>query len=347
MIEQLMRGSGEWLAAQGPESDIVLTSRVRLARNLADQPFASRADEATAQATREHILAAARDTTQLAGALYFDLPHTPESEQQLLVERHLISHNLLTATAGGALVKPGEAASVMINEEDHLRITAFASGLQLARTLEAVNEIDDALDQRLTFAFRDDWGYLTACPTNVGTGLRASVLVHLPGLILSKRINTAIKGISHLGLTVRGYYGEGTDSIGDFFQISNQVTMGNSESDLIATITEVTQRIIKNELTARRQLYVRQRLKLENRVWRALGQLRSARLLPAEEAMELLSALRLGISMGIIPDIDVHLLNEVFLLIQPAHVQYYGGSEASGEQQAWLRARLVREKLAG
>lgn len=344
MIEQLLRGSGEWLAAQGPEADIVITSRVRLARNLDGQPFTNRAGEDAAAATRNTILAAARDSEALSSALYCDLPAAPELEKQLLVERHLISHNLLTATAGGVLVKPDEAVSVMINEEDHLRITAFASGLQLVRAHETVNAVDDALDQRLTFAFRDDWGYLTACPTNTGTGMRASVLVHLPGLIIAKSINPAIKGISQLGLTVRGYYGEGTDTIGDFFQISNKVTLGSNEAEIIAQITEVTNRIIENEQAARRKLYARNRAKLEDRVWRALGQLRAARLLSAEEAMSLLSSLRLGISMGIIPDIDVHRLNEVFLLIQPAHLQYLGG-EHGAEQQAWQRARLVREKL--
>lgn len=347
MIEKLIRGTGEWLAASGPESDIVLTTRVRLARNLAAFPFTSRATLDQMEAVREQVLAAAKDTRALGGAIFFDLPLVPDLEKQILIERHLVSHNLVAAPAGGALIKPDEVLSVMINEEDHLRITAFTSGLQLRQAWEAVNEVDDLLDARLPFAFDPEWGYLTACPTNTGTGMRASVLVHLPGLVLAKRMNTILKGVSQLGLSARGYYGEGTDSIGGFYQFSNQVTLGKSESDILAEIEQVTHRIIQNETTARRQLYAEDKARLEDQVWRAYGTLKSARVLSAEEAMDILSDVRLGINMGIVPEVDMHVLNEIFLNAQPAHLQYYGGQDYTPEQQDFLRAKYIRERLTG
>ncbi len=347
MIEHLLRGTGEWLSARGPDSDIVITSRVRLARNLTDWNFTSRATDEQSAAVRDTVLSAARDCPLLASALYFDLPQAPVLEQQLLVERHLISHNLLTLPNSGALIRPGEAASVMINEEDHLRITAFASGLQLEGAYDTVSTVERALDARLDFAFHPDWGYLTACPTNAGTGMRASVLVHLPGLIMTKRINTMLKDITGFGLAIRGYYGEGTESIGNFFQLSNQKALGQTESEMLTDIRHTMRWLLEREQAARRAVYARRRHWLEDRVWRAYGLLTAARLLKADEAMEVLSDVRLGVSMGIITALDIHLLNEIFLHIQPAHLQYYGGSEYADDRQDYLRARLVREKLKG
>jgi len=345
MIEQLMRHTGEWLAATGPDADIVITSRVRLARNLAGYLFTNQAERASMMEVRKKILTEAQEIKTMGRALFFDIPKVAEMEKNILVERHLISHNLLQMEAAGALVNPDEVISIMMNEEDHLRVTALVSGLQLHKAYDMVTAIDDYLGERLEFAFNSEWGYLTACPTNTGTGLRASVLVHLPALILTRRINKILKAVSKLNLAVRGYYGEGTDSIGDFFQISNQVTLGVEEEEILKTIANVTNRIVQNELEARRQLFAESKPRLEDRIWRAYGLLQTARLLTAEETMEILSAVRLGINMGIIKDIDMSVLNEIFQATQPAHLEYYGGWEYQKANRDYLRAKLIREKL--
>jgi protein arginine kinase len=233
----------------------------------------------------------------------------------------------------------------MINEEDHLRLQAMQSGLQLRDTWRIIDRIDDDMSDNLDYAFSEQYGYLTACPTNVGTGLRASVLIHLPALVLTKEIDKVIKGISQVGLTVRGFYGEGTEVIGNLFQISNQTTLGRTEEDIVDNIERCTRQIINYEEEARRTLLADARPQTEDKIWRAYGILANARVLSSHELMSLVSAVRLGASLSIIKSISIATLNNLLMLMQPAHLQKFSGKMMDANERDERRAELVRERL--
>src|SRR5262245_25406924 len=299
-LSDLTNHAGEWLRGNGPMSEIVISSRIRLARNISGYPFLARCT----RSQRTHVEHKVRDTILAASisseTLYVDLEQAPEIDRQLLVERHLISKPHATAEGSrGVAVSQDEAIAIMVNEEDHLRIQALRSGLQLEEAWEQINKVDDALESKLDYAFHPRFGYLTACPTNVGTGIRVSVMLHLPALKLTGEIEKVFRAAKDMRLAVRGLYGEGTEATGDFYQISNQTTLGKSEEDIISDFKlQVIPKIIDYEHQARRTLLNDRTVALDDKVCRALGILRSARLLASEETLFLLSHLRMGVNLG-------------------------------------------------
>lgn len=346
-LSDLTNHAGEWLRGSGPMNEIVISSRIRLARNVAGFPFLAKCSRQERQALESRIRQTIMDAPIASETLYVDLEAAPEVDRSLLVERHLISkHHAAAEGARGVAVGDNETIAVMVNEEDHLRIQALRSGLQLEEAWEQINAIDDKLESQLDFAFHSRFGYLTACPTNVGTGIRVSVMLHLPALKLTGEIEKVFRAAKDLRLAVRGLYGEGTEATGDFYQISNQTTLGKSEDDIISEFKHlVIPKIIDYEHHARRTLLNERTVALDDKAFRALGILRSARLLTSEEVLFLLSHIRMGINLGRIKDIDIKTVNELFLLTQPAHLQRILGKRLEGDARRAARAEYIRHRL--
>jgi protein arginine kinase len=300
---------------------------------------------------RREVLNIAREvilTSELAeGMIWVDLAHSTSRDRQLLMERHLISRHLAEAAFPRAVAVSGdETLSIMINEEDHLRMQVLAPGLRLDDLLDRINEVDDEVESKLDYAFSGRWGYLTACPTNVGAGIRFSSMMHLPALKLTGEIERVRRAAKDLHLAVRGYYGEGSESAGDFYQISNQITLGPTEPELLVEFQQrILPRIIEYEKQARKMLVERNPTLLDDRIHRALGILEAARLLGAEEAMKLLSRVRLGIHLGRLPGLDINDINRLLLQVQTAHLQLHVGADLNPDQRREARAKLVRETL--
>ena len=347
-LQGMLRCRMGWAQAEGPSHDVVLVSRVRLARNLAAAQFPGRAKAASLKSVREQIFAAARQT-DLKGAAYLELDGLDEVDRRFLAERHLISPVLAGQPGqGGAVVDPRECLNLMINEEDHLRLFALTPGLDLRQAARAAGALDDELARGLVYAFRRDWGYLTACPTNLGSGMRASALVHLVGLGLGGYINKLLETLPRAGLIARGLYGEGTRVMGDFFQISNATGLGRTEAELAAAVESAVEALVRREKEARQKLAAGPgRARLEDTVYRAIGALTGARLLSFEESCRHLSALRLGLSLGWAVPGDFGTVNELMVLTQPAHLAMLAGKPLVGDDQAVLRASLVRRRLSG
>ncbi len=345
-LDSLTHTSGEWLRATGPESDIVISSRVRLARNLAAFPFTNRAS-AYQKAEIEGLLKDRIGKLELDPRLdYVNVPGLSPLDRQFLVERQLISRELAAAEGPrGVAVGPRETVSVMINEEDHLRLQVMRSGFALDEAWQDIDRVDDLLEQRISYAFSEDFGYLTACPTNVGTGMRSSVMLHLPALVWTKQIEKVFRALQKINLAVRGLYGEGSRASGDFYQISNQVTLGKSETGILGEIREVIPQIIAYERQARNALVKESRQALQDRVSRAYGTLCSATMMTAEETMDLLSSVRLGVNLTLLEDITIATVNELFIHTQPAHLQKLMGALLDGEERNAARARYLRTRL--
>jgi protein arginine kinase len=347
-IDEVARRGGEWLRGDGPMHDIVISTRIRLARNIRDFSFLSRADADARKEIADTIVAAIRRSTGLGDLIHVDLEELDELDRKLLVERQLISRQQAESTGARRVAfHPTEVSSIMINEEDHLRLQVMRSGLQLEEAWEEVNGIDDALSERLEFAFHPKYGYLTACPTNVGTGIRVSVMLHLPALRLTEELEKVSQAAKDMRLAIRGLYGEGTEALGDFFQISNQVTLGKSETEFIEDFRKfVIPKIVEYEQAARKALVKGRLLALDDKVHRALGNLQTARLISSTEALQYLSHLRMGVHIGRLKSVDLGTINELFLQTQPAHLQKLHGEHLSGEQRSVARAQFIRSRLA-
>jgi protein arginine kinase len=346
-LSDLTTRAGEWLRGIGPMSEIVISSRMRLARNLAGYRFLSK----MSRQQRHQVETRARETILAANlspqTLYVDLESAPDIDRQLLVERHLISKQHASGEgARGVAVGENESISIMVNEEDHLRIQVLRSGLQLEEAWEQINAIDDVLEGKLDFAFHARFGYLTACPTNVGTGIRVSVMLHLPALKLTGEIEKVFRAAKDMRLAVRGLYGEGTEATGDFYQISNQTTLGKTEDEIISDFKhQVIPKIIDYEHHARKTLLNDRTTALDDKCYRALGLLRTARLISSEETLFLLSHLRMGVHLGRIKDIDLRMINELFLLTQPSHLAKLIGRKLEGDHRRAARAEFIRQRL--
>jgi len=340
------RQGGRWLLEDGPESDIVMSSRIRLARNLEGFPFVPQATDEQKTELERIVRTRLMKTIFADGGTYVDVDETDDVQKQYLIERHLISKELAASDGKrGVAYAPSEVSAVMVNEEDHLRIQVIHSGFELDRTWEEMEALDDALEAELEFAFSPQFGYLTACPTNVGTGMRASVMLHLPALVMTKEIEKVFHAVSKINLAVRGLYGEGTQASGDFYQISNQVTLGKSESAVIDNIKRVVPRIILYERNVREHLMTESRNSLEDKVFRAYGILKNARSISSGETTNLLSALRLGVTLGLITDLGRDKVNELFVLTQPGHLQKSAGRELDAKERDEQRAEFIRSKL--
>jgi protein arginine kinase len=345
-IDDLTQQTGEWMRGDGPESDIVISSRIRLARNLSDFPFIRKCS--TKQRTQ--IAAAVQlafDRCQIGTeAEYIDVSKLGDLDRQFLMERQLISHELSDAEGTRAVIlDPNERFSIMVNEEDHLRLQVMQSGLDLEHGWSRIDKLDDALEAHLQFAFTSKFGYLTACPTNVGTGLRVSVMLHLPALVATKQIEKVFRALGKINVAVRGLFGEGSQFMGDFYQVSNQTTLGKSEAELIRRVQEVGPQLIDYERKARVFLLNEDRADLSDLVSRAHGILKTAKKISSEETMHYLSKVRLGINLGLIQGLTIPTLNKMFIHTQPAHLQKLRGRKLSGSDRNTERANYLQQHL--
>ncbi|MBX6378221.1 MAG: protein arginine kinase, partial [Clostridia bacterium] len=323
-IRDILRQTApQWLDGTGPAADVVVSSRVRLARNLADVRFQPRQDTAESQRVVTAVEEALPELRSggLGNLALIRLEECSPLERQALVEKHLISPQHARQEGAAVVVRDDEAISVMVNEEDHLRIQCLAPGFQPEAALDLADRVDDLLERRLDYAFSEDLGYLTTCPTNVGTGLRVSVMVHLPGLVHSQQVGPLLNAIAKVGVVARGLYGEGTDAKGNLFQISNQITLGQTEREILVNLKGVCQQVIDRERSARERLLQEARTLVEDRVYRAYGILTNARQLTSDEAMRLLSDLRLGVDLNLLPQIEPRVCNELVVQIGPACLQ--------------------------
>ncbi len=340
-------GGLRWLDASGPMANIVLSTRVRLARNLAGVPFNVRSSEADRQRVLADVERAWQATPLARGGVRFLVDDLEPGDRLLLHERHLISKELANAAteragASHAAVYLAGAVGMMVNEEDHLRLQVFHSGFALTQAFAEVDRLDRALAAALPVAFHQEFGYLTACPTNAGTGLRASVLIHLPGLVLTKEIAKVLQGLNQVGLTFRGLYGEGSEVVGNFFQLSNQTTLGKAEDELLDHLGKIVRQVVRYEEQARQVLLRDAPTIIEDKVWRAYALLRYARSLSFEETMNLLSGVRLGVGLGLIPALSVYTLNKLLIYTQPAHLTALGMRAPRDAEQHAARAAYVR-----
>jgi protein arginine kinase len=345
-LSDLVRRSGAWLSGRGPESDIVISTRVRLARNLVEFPFVTKATHEEREKIEQLVRDALRAAELTEDMYYLALAEVSRLDRMFLVERHLISKELAEADGRrGVAVGEQETTSLMVNEEDHIRSQVLRSGLDVQGTWEQIDRVDDLLGSMLNFAFSERLGFLTACPTNVGTGMRVSVMLHLPALVMRGDMDRVFRAVAKLNLAVRGLYGEGTEAHGDFYQVSNQVTLGKSEQQILDTVGKVVPRIVEYERLARQKLVSENREALEDQVWRSYGTLKTARTISSAETMQLLSHVRLGVNLGLVSDLQIRQLNELFLLTQPAHLQKISGHEMASEDRDVLRAEFIRQRL--
>jgi len=346
LIDEYINKKSEWLKGTGPKSSIVISSRVRLARNFEGLPFFNKADASSRNRVLEMTRQHAAKNKYLKGSEFFLMKDISELDRQFLIERHLMSpEHMMLPEFKGIILDRNEIMSIMVNEEDHLRIQILQSGFNVMEAWRIVDEIDTEFSRSLNFAFSPRWGYLTACPTNTGTGLRGSVMLHLPALSITNQVGNVYQAISKLGLTLRGLYGEGTEASGNFFQISNQVTLGYSESDLLANMERIINKIIQREGSTRNMLISKDKEKITDRIWRAHGTLKNARIISSKETIALLSIIRLGVDLGIVKDIDMQSVNELFITTQPAHLQKREKKKLSSQQRDRKRAELIRDRL--
>ena len=346
-IDDLTKQTGEWLRGEGPMSEVVISSRIRLARNLKGYPFLSRADESQRRRIYRELSECIAATPLGKDTFLAEFETVSELDRQVLVERHLVSRQHAEGKgARGVAVSTSERRALMVNEEDHLRIQVLRSGLQLEALWEEIREIDVWIENQLEYAFHQRYGYLTACPTNVGTGLRVSVMLHLPALKLAREIDKVFRAAHDMRLAVRGIYGEGTEAIGDFYQVSNQVTLGRTEEEIIDEFGKgIIPKMVEYELKVRSVMARERTHQLDDKVWRAYGLLENARAMSSEETLFLLSHVRMGVTMGRFKDIDVRTINQLLLQTQPAHLQKIHHETLTGEQRSITRAEFLRARL--
>ncbi len=336
-----------WMTTGGEHPDIVLATRIRLARNLRGYAFPIASKEDDALVVDKMVASALQDGECGEQYTYLKMSEQLKLDREILVEKHLISPQLANPErAGAVLLSKDETLSIMINEEDHVRIQCIYPGLQLDETYRQANAVDDILEKELPYAFDEEFGYLTSCPSNTGTGMRASVMMHLPALTITKQIDQIIPAISRLGLVVRGSYGEGSKALGNIYQVSNQITLGKTEQEILRELNNITARLIGHERKSREKLLENSKLAVEDRVFRSLGTLTYARLLQIGEAARCLSDVRLGIDMGIIEDMDISVMNELMIFMQPGFLQQYANTELTQEERDVCRAKLFRERLS-
>lgn len=346
VVDRLLKNSTEWLRGSGPEASIVVSSRIRLARNLAGFPFVSKLSKEQEEDIIDRAEESIGGSAFLKNVFFIRYHDVTELDKQFLLERHLISReHAVEQGAKAVAVSPNEIVSLMILEEDHVRLQAFQSGFNLTDTWKIVEEIINELEKNLPFSFHANLGYLTACPTNVGTGLRASCMLHLPGLVLTKQVNKVLQALAKLNLATRGLYGEGSQAAGNFFQISNQTTLGQNEEEILLGLEKVIRQMVDHEKEARKYLLEKRKSKFEDQIWRALGTLKSARIISSGEAVQLLSLVRLGVDINFISNLKPTDLNTLFLLIQPAHLQKRFGRALGASDRDVRRADLIREHL--
>lgn len=339
-----------WYNEYGKDGDVVLSTRVRLARNIKGIPFPpysndKQQDEVT-EKCKASLLKRENKAFEAMQLKYIDLSAMKPYEKQAIAECHLISPQMINNDRKRGLILSGDSRiSIMINEEDHLRIQCMDAGFELKKCFDTANSLDDYIEETLDYAFDDNFGYLTCCPTNVGTGLRASVMLHLPGYVMTGKFNELANSLSQLGLTVRGIYGEGSEGLGNIFQISNQVTLGVLEEDIIERLDQIIAEVTFNERELRRLMHKNDKYRTEDRVMRSMGILRSAVIMSSNEAMKRLSDVRLGVALGLIADVKYETLNEITYTVLPANIVKNFGTTGEFERDL-KRAEVIKERLA-
>ncbi len=346
-LDDFIHNTGQWLKGTGAFSNIVMSSRIRLARNLSTLPFPNKARKKELNEILSIIQNAGDGVDYLKKSIFFKINELDNVDKQFLIERHLMSHEHASNPEGKALiVSEEEVLSIMINEEDHIRLQGMSPGMNLQTVWEKVNAVDGDLENQLDYAFSSKLGYLTACPSNVGTGLRASVMLHLSALKLLNEIEPLIKGLDKIGLAVRGLLGEGTEAHGNMFQISNQATLGETETVIIERLVQVVNEVVRHEENARTRLMQNRKTYVFDQIGRAFGILMHARVLSSREALDLLSGLRLGIDFNIVKHLTVVQINEIMILTQPGHLQKIVGRVLGPNERDEVRAQLVHDKLS-
>jgi protein arginine kinase len=347
-LSEMSSHTSPWFDGSGPLAEIVISSRIRLARNIAGYKFVSRCTAAEQRQVLEKLRDAILELRLGEDLFYIGIDRAPTLDRDFLVERHLISRQHAAAKGPrGVVIARRESFTAMINEEDHLRMQVFRPGLQLKQCWQQLDQTDDLLEQRLDFAFDRRYGYLTACPTNLGTGIRVSVMLHLPALKMTGHLTKACRAAKDMNLAVRGLFGEGTDAIGDFYQISNQTTLGICEPEIIEHFTDsIIPEIIEYENLARQQLLARQPDLLDDKIFRAVGTLKNAHIISSQEALLLLSRLRMGVNMKRLAGPSIPTINELFMLTQPAHLQLNAGEPLDTTRRDALRAEIIRSRLS-
>ncbi len=347
-LDDLAARCGEWLRGSGPESDIVISSRIRLARNLADFPFIRKCTDYDRTAVEAKLRETVEVIRELSELVYVDVACLENVDRQFLVERQLISREHAEGLGARAVaIDAGEKFSLMINEEDHLRIQVMHSGLDLLAAWEDMDRLDNMIEEHVNYAFHPTKGYLTACPTNVGTGMRVSVMLHLPALVITRQIEKVFRSLHKMSLAVRGLYGEGSQAMGDFYQISNQITLGRSEQDLIKQVGDVVPALIEYERRAREFLVRENKDDLHDDVSRAYGTLCAAKKISSEETMHYLSKVRMGVNLGLIENLEIPTINKLFIHTQPAHLQKLRGTELDSAGRNVERALYLQRHLRG
>lgn len=337
-----------WMNEEGPDNDIVLSSRIRLARNFAQVAFPTSQNNDELNRVLQFVEQefSKQSYKTFKNFEFIKMKDLQRIEKRVLVEKHLISPNLADNNEVGAvLISNNEQASIMVNEEDHIRLQVYYPGFELSKALESALELDDWIEERVQYAFDERRGYLTSCPTNVGTGLRASVMMHLPALTITKQMNQIIPEINKLGLVVRGIYGEGTEALGHLFQVSNQITLGKSEEDIVNDLISVVNQLIEGERRAREWIIQKLGVQLEDRIFRSYGVLAYSRVIESKEAAKCLSDVRLGIDLGLINNVSHSILNELMVLTQPGFLQQYAKKTLTPNERDVFRADLIRKRL--
>lgn len=337
-----------WINEKGPIKDVVLSSRIRLARNIARFPFPSIMQPQHAKEIVDRVKKSIFDGDPVLSRdfTFMSMKEVPAIERQILVEKRLASQDLVQNSDVSALIlDSNERIAIMINEEDHIRMQCVLPGFQLDKAWDMLNRIDDVIEEKVEYAFHEQLGYLTSCPTNVGTGLRASAMLHLPALTITKQMNGILQIISKIGLTARGLYGEGSEALGNIYQISNQITLGPTEEDIINNLTIACQQIIEKEQMARKALLKVNGMQFEDALWRAYAVLAHARVLELKEFMALVSQVRLGVNLNIIPDISMEALDELVITGQPGGLLKNAGRSLDDEELDILRAEIMRKQI--
>lgn len=337
-----------WMQSGGPDTDVVVSSRIRIARNVTFEPFPRVATATQAQHVLERIRQAVRQPAlqTFSPLQWMSLEGASKLDVRILVEKHLISPHLAEQSEHAAvIIGKEEAVSIMVNEEDHLRMQVLYPGFQLQSAWELASDIDEAFEGELEYAFDDQWGYLTSCPTNVGTGIRASVMMHLPALVLTQQMNRILQAITQVGLAVRGLYGEGSEATGNLFQVSNQITLGQTEEEIIENLHSVVKQLTEHERTARSHLFEEMRTKITDRIRRSYGILCYAEDIDSKEAAQRLSDVRLGIDLGVIAHDPAYTMNELLVMMQPGYLQKHYGQTLSPDERDVYRAKLLREYI--
>ena len=347
-VQNFLTAPAEVARRRGPHDQIVLSSRVRLARNLQGSPFPGTAKKDQRQKVLESILPAVQALKLMQNGFFTAMDDLTALDKTILVERHLISREHAARNVGSGLaLNRDESVCVMINEEDHMRMQVLLPGFQIKQAWKLIDSVDSDLEKSLEYAFSPGFGYLTACPTNLGTAIRVSAMLHLPGLVLSEQINPIIQSVNKLGLAVRGLYGEGTEALGNIFQVSNQMTLGETEASIFERLEKVLKQIIEHEENARLTLLERSPKTVYNHIGRAYGILANAHSISSKETLNLLSFLRLGLELKCFPGVERAVVDELFILTQPAHLQRLHAGRLNGEERDLLRSDMLRQQLNG